>query len=52
MISFFPASCLVQLPYLVKLTSRNLEYRYRFFKRLYLYLQQYKAQPKEKGIIL
>ena len=36
-----------------KIHSRNLKVPvYRFFKRLYLYLQQYKVQPNEKDIIL
>ena len=48
---FLSASYLVQELYLVKFTS--LEYQYRYFKCLYLYLQQYKAQrPDKKGIIL
>ena len=45
--TLFPASCLAQALYLVKFTLHNLiKYRYRYFKRLYLYLRQYKAQPR------
>ena len=29
-----------------------LKCQYRYFKHFYLYLQQYKAQPNKKGIIL
>ena len=46
-IFFFPASCLVQALYLVKFTSRKVP-----VPRLYWYLQQYKAQPNKKDIIL
>ena len=39
--------------YLVKFTSRNFKVPVpRYFKRLCLYLQQYKVQPNEKDIIL
>ena len=52
MIPFFLASCLVQAPYLVQFTRVILKCPYQYFKRLYLYLQQYKVQPNEKDIIL
>ena len=52
MIPFFPASCLVQVPYVVKFIRVILKCRYRFFKHLYLHLQQYKVQPNENNIIL
>ena len=51
--TLFPTSCLVQALYLVKFTSRNFKVPVPVLnKRVYLHLQQYKAQPNEKGIIL
>ena len=50
--TLFPASCLVQAPYLVKFTLRNLKVLVPVLKAFKLYLQQYKVQPNEKDIIL
>ena len=46
-----PASCFVQLLYIVKFTSHNLKVAVPVL-HLFLLLQQYKAQGDEKGIML